>query len=178
MGLVLGHFLNGHYGAAELLVQLGHLGQYAVFAFRNDTEIIGQHHRKRVVSHQVAASENGVAQAFHFVLAGKGKGVVVDQVPDGGEQVFLAGAGNLVLQLVTDIEVILDGPFTPTGHKPEFVHASLGRFLNPVLHQGFVNNGKDFLGHGLGSGEEAGAVAGDGEQAFLDHQYRPFLWFS
>jgi hypothetical protein len=55
------------------------------------------------------------------------------------------------------------------------VNTCFGGFLNAVLNQGFVYYRQDFLGHRLGGRKKAGAVAGDGKQAFSDHIVRPLM---
>lgn len=72
------HFLNGDDGAAELFVELDHLGQYAV-AIEIQAQVIGQHHGESLVADQRAPGEDGVAKPLHCDLAGVGKGALVDQ---------------------------------------------------------------------------------------------------
>ena len=120
-----------------------------------------------------------MAQSLHFILTGEGKRVVVDQIPDRGKQAFLAGTGNLVLKLVTDIKMIFDGAFAAAGDKAEFMNAGICGFLHPVLHQWLVNDRQNFLGHGLGGRKETGAVSGNREEALFDHDCSSLIrWFT
>jgi hypothetical protein len=43
------------------------------------------------------------------------------------------------------------------------------------LNKGLVHNGQDFLGHGFGGWQEAGAVAGNREETLLDQTVRPYF---
>ena len=175
MGFVRRHLFNGNDRAAKLVVKLHHLRQNTVSPFGADTEVVCQNHRKRVVAHQIAAGEYGVAQTLHFILTGKGETVVIDQITDGCQQILLARSCNLVLKLIADVEMILDSPLASPGYEAELVNAGLGGFLNAILNQGFIHHREDFLGHCLGCREEAGTVAGYGKQALLDHNACPYI---
>jgi hypothetical protein len=45
----------------------------------------------------------------------------------------------------------------------------LDGLFHAILHQRLVDDREHFLGHALGGGQKAGAIAGDGEHALADH---------
>ena len=96
----LGYFLNGHDRAAELLIELDHLRQYAV-AFEVQAQVVRQHHGEWLITDQRTAGENRVAQALHLDLAGVGESAGVDQLAGAVQDILLIGATNLVFQLVS-----------------------------------------------------------------------------
>jgi len=65
--------------------------------------------------------------------------------------------------------MVRNGAFAAARDKGHVGHAGIIGFFHPVLHQGLVDDRHHFLGHGLGGGQEAGAVAGDGKQTFFNH---------
>ncbi|MND87023.1 hypothetical protein D3C80_790120 [compost metagenome] len=110
-----------------------------------------------------------MAQAFHFSLTGVGERALVEQTTDADQVFFLVGALDLVFQLVADVEVVFQGALATTGDNGNLIQPSFQRFFNAVLDQWLVHHRQHFLGHGFGSRQEASAVTGCREQAFLDH---------
>ncbi|VVN75584.1 hypothetical protein PS685_05281 [Pseudomonas fluorescens] len=161
-------FLDGDDRAAELLVQLDHLGQYAV-TVEVDAQVIRQDHGEGFVADQWAAGQDRVAQAFHFGLARVGERAVVEQLADADQVLFLVGALDLVFQLVADVKVVFQGALAAARHDGDFSQASVQCFFNPVLDQWLVHHRQHFFWHGLGRWQKASAVTGCWEQAFLDH---------
>ena len=102
-------------------------------------------------------------------LPGIGKGALLDELADSLQRLLLARAGNLVLELVAHVEVIFDGAFTAACHEANFRQAGSQGLFYPVLHQRLVQDGQDFFWHGLGGGQEPGAVTGHGKKTLLDH---------
>ncbi|MNY56170.1 hypothetical protein D3C86_1922220 [compost metagenome] len=105
MGLFRRNLLNGDDRAAELVVQLDHLGQHAV-AIEVQAQVVGQDHGKGLVADQWARGENRMAEAFHFHLAGIGERALADQATDTGQVFFLVGIADLLFQFVADVEVV------------------------------------------------------------------------
>ncbi|MNQ52698.1 hypothetical protein D3C85_667240 [compost metagenome] len=170
MGLVAGDFLDGHDRAAEFFIELDHLRQHAV-ALQVQAQVVGQYHGKRFVTDQGTATENGMPQAFHFDLAGVGKRAGFDQLPGAGEKFFLLGTANLMLQLITDIEMIFQCTLAPTGNDRHMLEAGVPCLFNAILNQGFVDDRQHFLGHGFCRRQETRAVASGREQTFTNHGY-------
>ncbi|MND40350.1 hypothetical protein D3C80_310870 [compost metagenome] len=151
-----------------MFVQLDHLLEHAV-TVEVDAQVIRQHHGERLITDQRATGQNRVAQAFHFSLTGVGERTLVEQTTDTDQVFFLVGAFDLVFQLVADVEVIFQGALAAAGNHGDLVQPSVQRLFNAVLDQWLVYHRQHFLGHGFGSRQEAGAVTGCREQAFLDH---------
>ena len=110
-----------------------------------------------------------MAQAFHFDLTGVGEAALVDQTTDANQVLLLVGALDLVFELVAHVKMVFQRTLAATGDDGDLVEASLECLFNPVLNQWLVHHRQHFLGHCLGSRQEARAVTGSGEQAFLDH---------
>src|SRR3990167_2434692 len=149
VGLLRGHFLNGDDRAAELVIQLDHLGQDAV-AFQVQAQVIGQYYGEGFVADQRTSTENCVAEAFHFDLAGVGKAALIDQAADAYQVFFLVGIADLVLQLVADVEVILQRALATHGDHGDLRQPSFKRLFDAILDQWLVHYRQHFLGHGLG----------------------------
>jgi hypothetical protein len=110
-----------------------------------------------------------MAQPLHLTLAHHREHALVEDVADAVEIALLRGAGNLVLELVADIEMIGDRALAAARDQGAGGHTRLDRLLDAVLHERLVDDRQHFLGHALGGGQESGAVAGDGEHALADH---------
>ena len=110
-------------------------------------------------------------QAFHLHLAGVGKGAFIDQLANTAQGLLLAGVGDFVFQLVADVEVIFQRALATPRDDGDFRQAGLERFFDAVLDQRRVDHRQHFLGHRLGRGKKACAVAGRGKQTFLDHGF-------
>jgi hypothetical protein len=64
--------------------------------------------------------------------------------------------------------VILDDSLVAAGDEDEMLDAGLLGLVNHILDQWFVDDGKHFLRHRLGGGQDAGAEAGDRKNGFAD----------
>ncbi|RMT44591.1 5-formyltetrahydrofolate cyclo-ligase [Pseudomonas amygdali pv. myricae] len=162
-------FLNGNDRAAIMLMQFDHLRQHAI-TIRIYAQVIRQNHGECFITNQRTTAENGMTQTFHFSLASVGKAALVDQFANTNQVLFLVRALDLMLKLVADIKVIFKSTLATTGHDGNFGQACREGFLNTVLDQWLVDHRQHFLGHGLGRWQEASAVTGCWEQAFLDHK--------
>ena len=136
--------LDRHDRTAELLEQLHHLGQDTVPV--GDTQVVGQHHRERLVTNQGLAGQDRVPEAPHLFLTGVGELAGLDQVPGGPDQVLLAGPTDLILQLVVGVEVVLDRPLAAAGHEPHPGQPRVDGLTDRVLDQWLVDDREHFLG--------------------------------
>ncbi len=84
---------------------------------------------------------------------------------------FIAGAADLVLQFIGDVEVIFYGALVAPCDEGDVIHAGMERFLYPILDQRFGEDGQYFLGLRLGCGKEAGSIPCHREEAFGDHHF-------
>ena len=114
-----------------------------------------------------------MAQAFHLDLSGVGKGAVVHQMTNAAQVLLLVGALNLVFNFVADIKVVFNCAFVTPGDNRHIADTGSQSFLHAKLNQGFVDNRQHFLGHGLGRGQESGAIAGSRKQTFFNHSSLP-----
>jgi len=66
------------------------------------------------------------------------------------------------------VEMIFDDVLAAPGHEDELLDAGFHRFLDRVLHDGFVDDRQHFLRHGFGRRQEACSHARDGQNGFAD----------
>ena len=110
-----------------------------------------------------------MAQAFHLPLPHHCEHALVENIADAPQVGLLAGTGDLVLQLVTDIEMIGNRTLTAPRHKGDSGHTRLYGFLDPVLHPRVIYHWQHLLGHAFGGGEEASSIPCHRKQALFDH---------
>lgn len=133
-------------------------------------QVIGQQYCKRVIAHQLARTEHGMAQAQGTMLTHvHALHVIGLDAAHQMEQLVLAGGFQLRFQFVGGIEMVLDGALGAAGDEDHLADTGFVGFFYRVLDQRLVYHGQHFLGAGLGGWEEAGAEAGDGEDGFLDY---------
>ncbi len=83
--------------------------------------------------------------------------------PHGGQQVLLAGRGQLALELDGVIEVILQRALVPPRHQQDVIEAGGGRLFHDVLDGRLVNDGQHLLGLSLGRGQEPSSEPSGGD---------------
>lgn len=146
----------------ELLHHLRHDGRLA------HHQVIGQQYGKRVIAHQLARTEHGMAQAQGAVLANVDTLHVIGfDAAHKLEQLVLAGGFQFRFQFVGGIEMVLDGTLGTAGDEDHLADTSFVGFFYRVLDQRLVYHCQHFFGTGLGGRKESGAEAGDGEHGFL-----------
>ena len=145
----------------ELLHHLRHDGRLA------HHQVIGQQYGKRVIAHQLARAQHGVAQAQGAMLAHVDALHVVGlDAAHQLEQLVLAGGLQFRFEFVGGIEMVLDRALGAAGDENHLANTGLIGLLYRVLDQRLVYHRQHFLGAGLGGREESGAEAGDGEDGF------------
>ena len=85
-----------------------------------------------------------------------------------GQQLFLVRGLQLALELVSRVEVVLDGTFVAAGHKDHVADACGIGFFHRVLDQWLVHDRQHFLGLGLGRGQEASAQSSHRKNCFVN----------
>ena len=161
------------------LIGLDALGQAAGVALaRRPGDHVGQEHGEWFVADDLARAPDGVAEAERDLLPGEAgrarHGTLARQQRGGGR---LAAALQRVLQLVSDIEVILDHPFAAPGDEDEVLDPRLARLVDDVLQHRRVHDGEHFLGDRLRRRQEARPEPGyreDGLANFLRHRTARF----
>ena len=116
-----------------------------------------------------------MSEPLHLHLTRVGERALPHHCPGFFQHGFLVRAGNLVLQLIGNIEVILQCTFTATGNDRHINNAGFHRLLNPVLNQWFSDNWQHFLWHRFGRRQKAGAIASRWKQAFLYSGHNKFF---
>ena len=155
------HCQNAGAPFVELLHHLGHDGRLA------HHQVIGQQYGKRIIAHQLARTEHGMAQAQGAMLAYVNALHVIGlNAAHQLEQLVLAGGFQFRFQFVGGIEMVLDGALGAAGDEDHLADAGFVGFFYRVLDQRLVYHRQHFLGAGLGGREESGAEAGDGEDGF------------
>src|SRR3546814_2199113 len=87
----------------------------------------------------------------------------------------LAAFGHRLFEFEGDVEMILDRALAAPGDEDHLLDPRFARFVDRILDQRPVDDGKHFLGDRLGRRQEARAEAGDGKDGFADrfHGRRP-----
>ncbi len=81
---------------------------------------------------------------------------------------FLPRRFEQMLQLKTDVEMILDGDLAAAGDDNNILHAGMNRLFHAVLNQRLIDQRKHFLGLRLGCRKKSGAEPGCGKYRFAD----------
>ena len=83
------------------------------------------------------------------------------------QSLFLAGLCQLFFQLRATVEVILDDALVAAQNDEDIGDAGTHSFFHQILDGGLVHDGQHALGHGLGSGQHAGAKTGGRDDALV-----------
>ena len=73
-----------------------------------------------------------------------------------------------VLDLERAVEIILDRMLAAAGDEDHLLDPRGTRLVDRILDERPVDNRQQFLGYGLGCGQEAGTEAGDWEDRFAN----------
>ena len=155
--------------AAQPLEGTHHLREHALAPRRADHEVVGQQHGKGRVAHEFFGAQHRMAQAQRARLAH----VAADHVvrlhrAHEGEQLALARGFEFALQLVSGVEMVLDGALAAPGDEHHVANAGGVGLLDGVLDQGFVHHRQHLLRSGLGGGQKQGSETGNGEDGGAD----------
>ena len=163
VGLALRHRLDADDIAADLGIDISQLFQGAWLGIHDH---IGQQDRERLIADDVAGAPDGVAQTQRLHLAGEAHLAGRRQLGDHGlEDVGLALGQQLGFQLDLVVEIVLDRALGPPGDEDDMLDSGLPGFLDDVAEDGPVDDVQQFLGRGLGAGQDAGAQTGDGQDS-------------
>ena len=96
-------------------------------------------------------------------------------LPGGGqfgdhllEDLQLALGQQLGLQLDLVIEIVLDRLLGATGDEDDVLDPGLARLFDDVAQDRPIDDVQQFLGRGLGAGQDAGAQARDGQDGLAE----------
>src|SRR2546422_10539659 len=155
--------LDGEHG---LVVALEHVEELPHARFPRRDDVVAQEHGERLVAHERARTEDGVAQPERLLLAHVGhRGQLGDRL-DLRELLHLAAVVQVVLQLEGGVEVVLDRTLAATGHDDDLRKARRHRLLDDVLDHRLVDQRGHLLRLGLRRRREPGAGPGGGEPGF------------
>jgi hypothetical protein len=158
--------LDRDHAAAVLRVHLHHLLHHRR---RRVDEVVGEDHGERLVAHEVARAEHGVAQAERLGLPHIRAGHARGQEPAHFlQQLRLAVRLQLGLELVGLVEMVLDGALAAAGDEDEVGDAGVHRFFHRVLDERLVDDGQHLLGRSLGGRQESRAQPRHGKDGFGD----------
>ena len=73
------------------------------------------------------------------------------------------------------VEIVLDGLLAAPGDEHEMLDAGRARLGDDVGQDRPVHDVEQFLGHGLGAGQDARAEARDGQDSFTDRLHAQTL---
>src|SRR2546430_1845040 len=114
---------------------------------------VAQLAEESVVAYVVFGLEDGVPQAFLFMLVDGADGYLFQQHIDGGEEVGFVGGAQAIFQGGISCEVIFYGALVRAGNQQDVGDAGGGGFFYDVLNRGAVEDGEGFLGEGFGRGK-------------------------
>ena len=151
---------------AQLVGGLDHLSKAAR---RVQHQLVRQHHRERLVADDVAGAPHRMAEAERRLLPGKTHGACLGLVARQNLHLGLLPARlERGVKFVHPVEMILDHALVAAGDEDEMFDAGFAGLIDHILDQRPVDDGKHFLRHRLGGGQDAGAEAGDREDGFAD----------
>ncbi len=138
-------------------------------------QLVGQHHGERLVADRFAGASDGVPEPPRLVLVDdRGPPVRADAADPLGQLV-----PTLLLQRLDHfravLEVRLDARLGPVRHDDDVVDPGAERLVDDDLQQRSVADREQFLGDGLGGGEEASPQPGRGDDGAMDSHSSPTL---
>ena len=94
------------------------------------------------------------------------------------QHLFLAGLGQLFLQLGAAVKVILDNALVAAQNDQDIGNAGADGLLHQILDGGLVHEGQHALGHCLGSRQYAGTKTRSRNNGFGDFFHNDSPMFS
>ena len=163
------YFLHRQQRALQLLEGAGHLCQHGFAAGGRDHQVICQQHGEGFIAYQLLGAQHGMPEAQHAGLAYVGaEHVVRHHGTRDVEQRSLVAGLELVFQFIGRVEMIFDCTFVAPCHKNHVADTGGIGFLDRVLNQRLVHDGKHFLGLRLGGRQKARAQARNRKNGFTD----------
>ena len=157
--------LHGDDRTAPLRVDVDHLPHHRRAGV---DDVVPQEDGERLVPHEIARHEDGVAEPERLLLPHVRHADHVGDRADLLEQIQLRATLQQALQLVGDVEMILDGGLAASGDDDDRLDPRGHRLLDDVLDDRLVDQGQHLLGLGLGGGKETRAHACGGEDRLTD----------
>jgi hypothetical protein len=159
-----GHPLDGNDGSGVLVEDVEELAHARHRGAADD--VVAEEDAERLVAHQRAGDQDGVAEAERLLLAHvTDRGQLGDRL-DLGQLLHLAAIVQVVLELEGGVEVVLDRPLVASGDDDDLRQAGGDRLLDHVLDRRLVDQRQHLLGLGLGGGQEPCAEPGGGKDGF------------
>ena len=165
--VLLGNILHAEHAALMLVEHFDHLLEAR--NLRIDQIVREMHHERRIADHRPRA-QHGVAQTQRRRLADVYAGSPARQnSAQGIQQILFALRLQYRLEFRIRIEVILDRALRTAGDEYQGVGAGRQRFIDRILNQRLVHDGKHFLRTCLGDRKKSRAASGNGK-------YGGFYW--
>jgi hypothetical protein len=134
-------------------------------------EVVGEQDGERLVADERGGLQHRVPQAARLPLADE-----VDAGHLGGahrrQPLGVAPLLQRLLELGPAVEVVLDGRLAAAGDHEHVAETGAGGLLDDVLHRRAVDHRQQFLGHGLGRRQQAGAHPVDRHDRLADGSRR------
>ena len=173
--LVVRHVLDRDHARTAGLVEIGHLLQRALATVPD--QVIRQQHGERLVADHCPGAQHRMAQAQRFGLGHEHRTHALGQhVADHFQLFLLAGALELLLQLVSLVEIVRDRVLVAVGDEHQGVAPGLDRLIDGVLDQRAIDDRQHLLGNGLGGRQEARTETCDRKNRLANasgHQFLP-----
>lgn len=165
LGVLARHLLHGEYIATACAFASFHklFGDGDIRIHK----VVGKDHGKRFVPDNRTGTQNGVPETERPRLANVEAGNPGwDDVSKRFEKLRFALLLKLALEFEAIVEMVFDGALGAARDEDHFGDAGRRCFLNRVLDQRLVDDGKHFFGHGLGGWQKTGTQTVDGKYDF------------
>ena len=139
-------------------------------------QLVGQQHRERLVTDDLACAPHGMTQPERLLLADIDRGArLLADALDRREA--LAAILERRFQLIGNVEMILERRFAAPGDEDDLLDPGLDRFFHRILDQRLIDDGQHLLRHCLGRRQESRPEASNGKNGltqWLDrHSFVP-----
>ena len=163
------------FSATTLPPELTHTPFMCASKRRIAHQLVGQHHRERLVPDRIAGASDGVAEATGMVLVDDRRPPVRADAADPLGELATALRLERLDHFGTVLEVRLDAGLRLARHDDDVVDAGAERLVDDDLQQRGVADRQQLLRHRLGGRQEPGSHPGRGNDSTTNsHGRRPY----